>query len=62
MFIGLTDHLVPSTGPIALYNSLPADNDKSIVTEACRGHDGVWAYGQRHELIGKILKDLRTRK
>ena len=32
---------------------------KSIVTEACRRHDGVWAYGVRHELIGKILKDLR---
>lgn len=59
MFIGLTDHLVPSTGPIAFYNALPADNDKSILTEANRGHDGVWAYGQRHELIAKILKDLR---
>ena len=57
--IGLTDTLVPSTGPISLYNSLPADNDKSIVTESCRGHDGVWAYGVRHELIAKILKDLR---
>ncbi len=56
MFIGLSDHFVPPTGPAAFYNALPADNDKSIVTEACRGHDGVWAYGKRHEMIHEILK------
>ena len=56
MFIGLTDHLVPSTGPVAFYNALPTDNDKSIETAACRGHDGPWAQGRRLAEIRRILK------
>ena len=53
---GLSDGLVQPCGPAAIWNSIPADNEKELLVEACRGHDGPWCQGEFQKRIAPVCR------
>lgn len=56
MVFGCTDDLCPVTGPVSLYNALPADNVKVSKSIAAMGHDGVRSANELNSRVTAVLK------